>query len=497
MAVIPAARPSSLIALVVLAACAPGAETREARVVEALTRADEPMLRTRPLLVAGKYNRMSEDAVGFMRGSLAIAVRDWGDARPIARPSRFAIASPRVPSLGDAHPENFGVLWSASAGLVLDHSASFEPNDFDAADDLPYLVDVRRLAATMAYAVEESNGDDEDKRRMALAARSRIVAALLTGYRETIHEFAANRVPEPIDLATPIIADLIGRSTRDAGSRATLAELTVLDGTERLLKRGAPDPTEPTQAMVDVPAALRGGIADLVRNYQARLPVVLPPGFLHVKDVARTFGSGVSSWPRIRLLLLVEGATSSTEDDIVLEAKELGDAPWPPAFPPLSAAATNRDRVNRSAHRAFSSTAVEPLWQTTDWMGIEWQLRRETESQKSVRVARWVGTLGTPEALMAFAKELGHRLACVHGRPLLDRQTNAMRVIDATIAEAPDAFVSEEVSNAIESANGLRDDLRHLRSARARLGPLLGFFPGEASSVPIDFAALVGVPPTP
>jgi uncharacterized protein (DUF2252 family) len=150
--VLPAARTSSwfaLVALVVLEACAPGAESREARVVEALTRADESLLRTRPLLVSGKYRRMSEDAVAYMRGSLAITVRDWSDGRPVATASRFAVASPRVPSLGDAHPENFGILWSAGPDLSLEEEASFEPNDFDAADDLPYLVDLRVLAGRL------------------------------------------------------------------------------------------------------------------------------------------------------------------------------------------------------------------------------------------------------------------------------------------------------------------------------------------------------------
>lgn len=494
---LPAARTSSLFALVALAACAPGAESREARVVEALTRADESLLRTRPLLVTGKYRRMSGDAVAFMRGSLAITVRDWSDGRPVSTPSRFAVSSPRVPSLGDAHPENFGVLWSAGPDLALEAEPSFEPNDFDAADDLPYLVDLRRLAGTFAYALAEANVDDDSVRAAVLEARGSIIADLLRAYRETIAAIAAGRPPEPVDLTSPIVADLVRRATRDRGASATLTELTVRNGTERTLKRGPLDPAEPTQALVSLPEPFRARVDELVRSYEAELSIALPPGFLHVKDAVREFGSGVSSWPRVRLLLLLEGATTSPEDDVVLEAKELGDAAWPPAFPPLTKAATNRERVARSAHRAFSSASVEPLWQSANWLGLEWQLRRESAAQKNVRVARWVGPLGTPEALIGFGKLLGQRLARVHAGAATDRELDAVRAIDGAIGESTEDFVREEAAVAITTSSQLRDDLRHFRSARERFGPLLGF-PVASDSLPaIDLRALVGVPPTP
>jgi Uncharacterized protein conserved in bacteria (DUF2252) len=324
-----------------------------------------------------------------------------------------------------------------------------------------------------------------------------IVAAMVRAYRETVAAIAAGRPPEPIDPTSPVLADLLRRSTRDRGATATLTELTVRTATERTLTRGPLDPTEPTRALASLADPVRARVEELVRGYEAELPVALPPGFLRVKDAAREFGSGVSSWPRVRLLLLVEGATSSPDDDLVLEAKELGDAVWPPAFPPLAKAVKNGERVVRSAHRAFSSRAVEPLWQTATWLGLEWQVRRETAAQKSVRVARWIGPLGTPEALTGLGKALGQRLGRVHAGSASDRELEALRAIDRAIGESTEEFVREEVSTAVTAARQLREDSRHLRIARELRGPLLGFPAVPDSIHAIDFLALVGVPPTP
>ena len=62
------------------ASCDAGAEDREARVVNALVRAEELNLRSRPALVAGKYAHMASDFYSFFRGEVPVYVRDLLDA---------------------------------------------------------------------------------------------------------------------------------------------------------------------------------------------------------------------------------------------------------------------------------------------------------------------------------------------------------------------------------------------------------------------------------
>lgn len=52
-----------------------------------------------------------------------------------------------------------------------------------------------------------------------------------------------------------------------------------------------------------------------------------PPSFFQIEDAARELGSGVASFPRVRVLVLVRGPTASPDDDVILpEIKELGGA---------------------------------------------------------------------------------------------------------------------------------------------------------------------------
>src|SRR5262249_31231515 len=157
-----------------------------ALLVATLTRADEPLLRSRPALVVGKYARMATSPFEFYRGSLALYARDLRDGSNPASRTRFALDAPAtLPlALGDPHPENFGTLRAADGSLAV------EPNDFASADRLPYLWDVRRLAAGMAVAARWSNADDSTARAAAAAEARAIAAAAAQGYAEGIRALA-------------------------------------------------------------------------------------------------------------------------------------------------------------------------------------------------------------------------------------------------------------------------------------------------------------------
>jgi hypothetical protein len=227
-------------------------------------------------------------------------------------------------------------------------------------------------------------------------------------------------------------------------------------------------------------------------RYESALPLTLPPGFLTVKDVTRVYGSGVASWPRVRLALLVEGPTTALEDDVILEAKELADSSWPAAFPPLVHGTSNAERVRRLARGAFRSDRVEPLWQTLTWRGIDWQVRRDSEGNKTVRVARLVGALATSEALEGLGHALGATLARIHyGREGPSAEAAA---IMAAIALAPEDFVREQATIGVSMALRTRDDHAAFRRAVDAGGRLLGFPTTIQESMPEGFRALIGAP---
>jgi len=119
----------SLVLFVLAAACAdPSGDPRELEIANVTAKADEALIRARPRLVAGKYTRMANEPVAFVRGTLPLYRHDVRDGTSFAGESAFALDAPLVPSLGDAHPENFGTLRASDGSFAL------EPNDLDGAD---------------------------------------------------------------------------------------------------------------------------------------------------------------------------------------------------------------------------------------------------------------------------------------------------------------------------------------------------------------------------
>jgi len=79
--------------------------------------------------------------------------------------------APRVLAVGDLHVENFGTWRDIEGRLV------WGINDFDEVFELPYTIDLVRLAASAHIAIRES--------RLAIAAKDACVA-ILTGYKRSL-----------------------------------------------------------------------------------------------------------------------------------------------------------------------------------------------------------------------------------------------------------------------------------------------------------------------
>ena len=154
------------ILAVSLACSGPALDDREATIASAVARADEPLIRTRPALVAGKYGIMRDGLFDYFRGSTAVYAHDFAhDDESLLAASRFSLTAPLVLANGDPHVENFGAL------IAADGTFAIELNDFDAADYYPYLYDLRRFLVGLVVATYASNANDEVARQTAIAAR--------------------------------------------------------------------------------------------------------------------------------------------------------------------------------------------------------------------------------------------------------------------------------------------------------------------------------------
>ncbi len=471
-----------------------GPDAREDEIAAVLADADEPVIRARPALAAGKYALMASAPLDFMRGSLPLYRHDAREGTALLSVSRFALEVPLVPSIGDPHFENFGVLRASDATLGL------EPNDFDGADDAPYLFDVRRLASSMALAALTANADDPAARTQTAGQARAIARATVVGYRTAIEHAAAGMPPERVTPTSPgadnaIVADVFRRSDRDEAARAELGTLTTLTGTTRRLIRGVIDPTDPQNLFADLPPAAYAALPEAIDAWRRTLVTPIPAEQLVLLDAVRELGSGVSSWPRVRVVILVRGPSDDPADDRILELKELADSGIAGLYPPGVHHDDVRLRVLETSRSAWWRPDAEPRWGVTTWLGLPAQIRAETEGQKNVRLSRMVGGRGTPAALTGLGTILGGIIGRVHSSGM-DGARNAQAVYGRIVID-PEGFADEQADVAVAYAQQIVDDTVRFHRALDRRGFALGV-PVEPADAPRpDFAAVLGTPPPP
>lgn len=425
----------------VLLSCAEASsDARGAQIVSAMVRADLTLLRTRPAHVAGKYARMARGLYDYYRGSVSVFQADFENGELPASRTEYAIDDLLVLSTGDAHPENFGLL------LAGDGTLAVEPNDFDSADRYPYHWDLRRLGVGLVLGAWLARPDDD---RAVLGER--LSGAAARGYAEEIRRQASGydrfRVDEPGDV--PHFADLFRRGNRDLRSRAELGELTQLRDGFRRIVRGAPSSSDPEEVFLDLPPEAIASLQETL--WRASVSSAPPREFFTVKDAIRQLGSGVASWARVRALVLVEGPTPDPSDDVLLEVKELVDSAARGWLPPRRYHDDVAARIRETSQALWARADGEALWGTSTWLGMQVQVRLESEAQKTLRVDRFEDELAEPESLEALATRLGALLARLHATPLSERPLPAARIA-ARIGDDLEGFVADHAAGSVAYA---------------------------------------------
>jgi hypothetical protein len=122
-------------------------------------------IRLLPADIQRKHRAMAQDVFPFLRATFYRWMQLW--PKVCADEAR----APRVLAVGDLHVENFGTWRDIEGRLV------WGINDFDEAFELPYTIDLVRLAASAHIAIRES--------RLAIAVKD-ACEAILTGYKKSL-----------------------------------------------------------------------------------------------------------------------------------------------------------------------------------------------------------------------------------------------------------------------------------------------------------------------
>ena len=460
-------------------------DVRKAEIVNVMVLADEPLLRTRPNLVAGKYARMASNPYDFFRGTVPLSWHDYQNNRFDLGNSSFSLDGPLAPILGDPHPENFGTLLGADGTLGL------EPNDFDGAEFAPYLWDLRRLTTGMALVARLTNPDDAAAREVTAQASREIARTAADAYARAILALSGGTERQRITSAKddPILDDMFSRAQIGLADRTELTASTSLESGRRVLLRGVLDPLEPTARHIDLPAWAYAAIPDTLRRYRESLLNPPEPAYFNLLDAVRVLGSGVASWARLRVVLLVRGSTDDPGDDVLLELKELSDGGLGGHYPPFTRYDNVQERIRVTSRAAWATAAAEPLWGTSEWLGFPCQIKRESDAHKTIRVRRMSEERGTPEALLSLARHLGEVLARAHAATPKNAEW-VVRDIAYVIQRDLVRFADEQADVGDRYAQRVLADYELFRLALEDFGPRLGLPVDEIDVVNPELAAL-------
>jgi Uncharacterized protein conserved in bacteria (DUF2252) len=122
-------------------------------------------IRLLPADLRRKHQAMAEDVFPFFRATFYRWMQLWPKVCP------DAARAPKVLAVGDLHVENFGTWRDVEGRLV------WGINDFDEVFELPYTIDLVRLAASAHIALREA--------RLAIAAKD-ACTAILNGYKKSL-----------------------------------------------------------------------------------------------------------------------------------------------------------------------------------------------------------------------------------------------------------------------------------------------------------------------
>jgi uncharacterized protein (DUF2252 family) len=381
---------------------------------------------------AAKFDKLAGSLFSFFRGTALLFYRDMAGEDAWM---------PTVLTLGDVHPENFGVMPSA------DNSPIFGVNDFDEAYYAPFTWDLKRGATGFLVAAKEE-GVGRKKRR-------KIARKLVRGYLDGVEDFArqASEVDHQmrIDNSPELIRDLLEDARED---RAEWLTDYVGDKRRRF---AADDEIVPVTSRVDE-------FAEVVARYAADHVHDLPEraGDLTLKDVAERKGAGTASLGLPRYYLLFEGPSRDGRDDFVLEMKQARRSALAGLVPPSGYERRGHaDRVLNA--QMVQLVGGDPFYGTVEFGGASFLVRERSPFKDDIDLddlskSQW----------RTYAKVCGRALAQAHA--LADDSGDIEHDIEPQILDAVGdraLFVDDIVRYAEEAAVRLERDHEHFRRDHA------------------------------
>ncbi|WP_370327347.1 DUF2252 domain-containing protein [Euzebya sp.] len=386
-----------------------------------------------------KFEKLAGSLYSFFRGTSLLFYRD------IAGEDAWM---PTVLTLGDVHPENFGVMPSA------DDVPIFGVNDFDEAYYAPFTWDLKRGAVGFMIGAEVEGGKGRKKRR-------KIARRFVRGYIDGIEGFSTDGGEQErqlrLDTAPPLIADLIADALQD---RSEWLASDHQDEYRRGFRNDDDELVKVTSRTEEFQEVLHRLVADNDIDVPARA------GELRVKDVAMRRGAGTASLGLARYYLMVEGPLADGTDDLIIELKQARRSALAGLVPPteLGIDASEQGHGARIAHaQGVQLVRGDVFYGHVDFEGRSFMSRERAPYREDIDL----DDLSTSE-WKDYAEICGRTLA--HAHAMSDDTGEVDHDVEPAILAAispRELFVDDIIRFAEEATDRIRRDHEHFRADHA------------------------------
>jgi len=345
-------------------------------------------IHNRPEGAQAKFDKLAKSPFTFFRGTALLYYRDQAGTDGHL---------PTVLTIGDVHPENFGVMPNE------DGVPFFGINDFDEAYFAPFSWDLKRGAVGFYIAAKE-NGFAQKK-------RSKVVKSFVSGYLNGLKEFARDDREKwrqyRIDNSPPMIKELLESAL--TSREKFLKKIVDLD-------KGLFTPSDEIVPRSKLVSEFQQAIDQYCETND--IDTKGRAGHFKVKDVALKKDSGAASLGLDRYYVLIDGPTGDVRDDIILELKQARRSALYGLTPQRVA------QEDGKAERILQSQEIhlvggDPYYGRTTFNDLEFIVRERSPYKDKIDV----DDLSLKE-LKEYARICGQVLAQAHARS--DEDTGVM-----------------------------------------------------------------------
>jgi uncharacterized protein (DUF2252 family) len=266
---------------------------------------------TDPTIRSHKYSDMSASAFNFYRATAYVYYADLGSG-VIAIPSAWKTQpNTKIWLSGDFHTQNIG-FFDDDHGTVV-----FDLNDFDESYLGPFYWDLVRFSTSIYLMTTETglNYSTSDK--------NDLVTYFLDKYQDTLQSFNGNNNETTTEMDVSYLqSGFVQDKLKDLRDHKTLSDLlnkwTVVASNQRHFNLTNSDLAAPTSTEL---TNIQNNWASYKQTLSSSFVNSKSSSYFNIKDVARRLNAGLGSQGVDQLYVLIEGDSSSLNDDQILQVK--------------------------------------------------------------------------------------------------------------------------------------------------------------------------------